>query len=69
MQITSEEVKTISSCSEYSYQLKNNKSYFTKRTLSMPRLSKEDRDRAIGMLQVGRPKRQVAQRFGCTVRM
>jgi len=34
----------------------------------MPRLSKEDRDRAICMLQVGRPKRQVAQRFGCTVR-
>jgi len=34
----------------------------------MPRLSKEDRERAIGMLQVGQPKHQVAQCFGCTVR-
>jgi len=34
----------------------------------MPRLSKEDRERAIGMLQVGKPKPQVAQRFGSTVR-
>jgi len=34
----------------------------------MTRLSKEDRERAISMLQVGKPKLQVAQRFGCTVR-
>jgi len=34
VQITSEEGKTISSCSEYSYHLRNNKSYLTKRKLS-----------------------------------
>jgi len=34
----------------------------------MPRLSKEDRERGFCMLQVGQPKRQVAQHFGCTVR-
>jgi len=34
----------------------------------MSRLSKEDRERAIGRLQVGQRKRQDAQRFGCTVR-
>jgi len=33
----------------------------------MPRLSKEVGERAIGMLRVGQLKRQVAQRFGCTV--
>jgi len=34
----------------------------------MPRLSKENGERAISMLQVGQLKRQVEQRFGCTVR-
>lgn len=34
----------------------------------MPRLSKVDRERAIGMLQVGIPKEEIADRFGCTRR-
>ena len=34
----------------------------------MPRLSKVDRERAIGMLQVGIPKEEIAERIGCTRR-
>jgi len=63
VQITSEEVKTISSCSEYSYQLKN-KSFLTKRKLG----NAEAFERGQGTIHWYASKRQVAQRFGCTVR-
>jgi len=63
VQITSEEVKTISSCSEYSYQLKNNKTYLTKRKLGNAEAFKRGQGASHWYAKVGQPKRQVAQHF------